>query len=168
MSPRKFKKARWKPGTVYGVPLSDGRFGIAQAVDAMMENVIYVALFSDIVDSPTESLPPLNRENVISLVATWKQSLSNGTWPFLTVKDLVVSKSDFPNERFSANGYIGAKHYEVGIVQKFLSAYHGLMAWNSMADEDYFDTLLAPGINRPENVILLTPEERRIYRNARL
>jgi hypothetical protein len=77
-----------------------------------------------------------------------------------------VTKREFPNERFAGTGYIGAKHYTVGILQKFLSAYHGLIPWNSMEDESYFDTLLGPGIDRPANVVVLPPGERQKYRES--
>jgi hypothetical protein len=88
MPAQRFRRTWWKPGAVFGVPLADDRLSIAQAIAPMMENVIYVALLSDLIDSPSESLPPISRVNVISLIATWRQSLNNGSWASLGVEDL--------------------------------------------------------------------------------
>jgi hypothetical protein len=47
MAKGSFKRSRWKPGSVYALPLADGSFGIAQAVVASpgLAGVINVAVF---------------------------------------------------------------------------------------------------------------------------
>jgi immunity protein 26 of polymorphic toxin system len=162
-----FKKTRWKPGMVFAIPVDVGKFGIAQAIDSMMENVIYIAVFSDLYDEIPEEIEFLDKENVISLHATWKQDLNNGTWAKVGILPSVASKSDFPNEEFASSGYVGAKHSSAGIFNDFLAAYHGVAPWNVMTDENYWDSYLNAGKSRPDKVILLTEDQRKEYRNSR-
>jgi hypothetical protein len=157
------KRILWAPGATYAVPLTDGSFGLAQAVDAMMENVIYVALFADRFSELPVGPPPLRRESIVSLTATWRQHLNRGDWPFLGQASLCVGKSAFPNERFARNGYVGAKHADAGLLAQFLSAYHGLLPWNAMYLEDYYDKFLAPGVSRPANAVILDSAARTAY-----
>jgi len=149
---------------IYGVPLTDGSFCFAQAVDAMMTNVVYVALFADRVSAEPDAAPDLVGREPVSLSATWRQDLNGGTWKALDVQPLTCAKTAFPNERFAAAGYVGAKHYDSGILAEFLEAYHGLLPWNAMADENYFDKLLAPGVPRPSSAVILDAASRTAYR----
>jgi immunity protein 26 of polymorphic toxin system len=157
------KRVRWSPGAVYAVPLSDGSFGIAQAIDAMMVNVIYVALFAHRFAELPTTLPLLQRNHIVSLTATWRQHLNRGDWPYLEHAPLSVAKSSFPNERFARDGYVGAKHADAGILALFLSAYHGLVPWNVMYRDDYYDQFLAPGVPRPTQAVILDHAARAAY-----
>ena len=148
----------------YAVPLSDGSFGVAQAGEAMMTNVIYVALFNNRLASLPDDPPQLQRDAVVALSATWRQALNRGDWPSLKLVPEIFAKSDFPNERFARSGYVGAKHYDAGGLCKFLSAYHGLIPWNVMYDPGYYDQFLLPGAKRPDCALLLGPEARAKYR----
>ena len=147
----------------YAVPLSDGSFGIAQAGEAMMTNVVYVALFSNRLPVLPDRPPELERKSAIALSATWRQALNRGDWPSLKLAAEVFQKAEFPNERF-APGYVGAKHCDAGVLRDFLSAYHGLIPWNAMHDPAFYDNLLMPGLNRPDSVVLLGEQVRARYR----
>lgn len=148
----------------YAVPLSDGSFGIAQAGDAMMTNVIYVVLFKNRLAGLPDDPPHLQRRAAVALSATWRHALNRGDWPSLKQVPEVFLKSDFPNERFARSGYVGAKHYDAGGLCNFLSAYHGLVPWNVMHDPAYYDQFLLPGLKRPDSAVLLDPEARANYR----
>ena len=113
-----------------------------------------------------EKIERLDKGNVISLYATWKQDLNNGTWAKVAILPPIVAKSDFPNEKFASSGYAGAKHSSAGLFNEFLAAYHGFVPWNVMADEDYWDSYLNAGKSRPDNVILLTKAQRMEYRSS--
>ena len=164
MTSLKPKKSKWVPGMIYAVPLADGSFGMAQAIDAMTVNIIYVAIFIDRTCDIPPTPPKLTRTHAVSLVATWRQHLNSGDWPSIGVGPLVYQKKDFPNEQFAKKGYIGAKHYDIGILQDFLSAYHGIVPWNVNYKEDYYDQFLMLGKERPSNIIWLSPEQRLEYR----
>lgn len=158
------KRVSWAAGAVYAVPLGDGSYGLAQAIDAMMVNVIYVALFAARVPELPAAPPPLRREAVVALTATWRQHLNRGDWPYIGEAATVVRKGAFPSEQFAKAGYVGARHYDAGLLAKFLAAYHGLLPWNVMHVEDYYDRLLAPGVSRPAAAVLLDPAARAAYR----
>lgn len=160
------KQARYAAGMVYAVPLTDGSFGVAQAGEPQGNfiNVIYVTLFSQrYVQRP--ALPPaLSIDAVVSLSATWRQALNRGGWLALGVAPALVRREQFPNEQFAAQGYVGAKHYDAGILAEFLSAWHGFLPWNVMHDPSYFDRLLLAGQARPGTAQVLSESERASYR----
>jgi hypothetical protein len=164
MSPTKRKQSRWKPGMTYAVPLIDGSFGIAQAGEAMWPNIVYVALFADRCPALPTIPVPLDARTAIALSATWRQALNRGEWLSLTIQPEVFRKSDFPNERFAASGYVGASHSDAGILTGFLCAYHGLGPWNVMFEPGYYDKFLRPGVNRPTQAVVLDEAERQRYR----
>jgi len=158
------KRPRYTPGMVYAVPLADGTFGIAQAGEAMWPNVIYVALYLDRYPDVPADVPSLQRENVVSRVATWKKDLNKDTWLPLGVATQMAAPHEFPNEASADQGYVGAKHYGVGILAEFLSAFHGLLPWNVMFDPAYYDRLLAPGAARSDKIRMLSDADRTTYR----
>ncbi len=149
---------------IYGLPLEDGTFGLAQAIDSMWENVIYIAIFSDKYEEIPESVESLNVDNIISFGATWKQDLNNGSWAKIGVLAPVVDKSQFPNERYADSGYIGATNSDAGVFNDFLSAYHGLAPWNVMYKEDFWDKYLNAGKSAPSSILVLSSQERDKYR----
>jgi len=154
--------AAWKPGMMYAIPLPDGRYGVAQAIEAMMSNAIYVAVFRHIMNTPSIAVREARKDDVVSLIAVVKSSLKN--WRTAGVVHPAVDKASFPNETTGRHGYIGAKVYDAGIVADFVAAFHGIRPWNVMKDENYFDHLLAPDVSRPAAVVVLSPDERRDYR----
>ncbi len=160
----KYKRSRWKQGSVYAIPLADGSFGICQAIDSMMKNIIYIAVFSYHFDEVPTEIPSLKKEDILSLGATWRQHLNNGSWATIGVTDPIVEKRDFPNEAF-APSYVGAKHSDGGLFSKFLSACFGLRPWNTMAKEDYFEAYLNTNNRRPSKLKILDPEARMKYRS---
>ena len=150
---------------VFGLPLEDGSFGIAQAIDSMYQNVVYVAIFSDRYDEIPESICDLDAKNIISLGATWKEDLNNGRWAKIEIMDPIIDRSTFPNEQYADSGYINATISDAGLFSKFLSAYHGVTPWNVMYKEDYWNQYLNAGKRQPSNIIILSPIEREKYRS---
>lgn len=158
------KRTRYKPGMVYAVPLSDGSYGLAQAGSAMFPTVIYVALFLDRLVAPPTEIPKLDSSNLISLTATWRKNLNNGEWLPLGVAEFSQALQEHPTEELAAAGYVGAKHYDAGLLSEFLSACHGALPWNVMYDPAYYEQLLLPGSARPEKAVILGEKERTAYR----
>lgn len=164
----RFKVRRWKPGMVYAVPLQDGSFGFAQAIAPAMPTVVDLAVFGARAPALPTALPPLGRDDLVALCATWRQELNNGSWHALGVTTLSVDPMDCPNQKPCASGNdVGIEHYDAGLIERLLDAWHGLTAWNVMYEEDFFDEMLAPGVTRPSTAIVLSPEERAQYREAR-
>jgi hypothetical protein len=165
----RFPASRWKPGMVYGVPLRDGSFCFVQALAAAMPTIIDLAVFSTRVDTLPERPPKLRRLDLVSLAATWRQALNRGDWAPLGACELVVDPSEHPNQRILRSGTIvGITHSDSGLIGKLLNAWYGLIPWNFLADECYFDKQLAPGITRPPGAVVLGSKERAAYRAAEL
>jgi hypothetical protein len=163
--PRGGKRVSWEPGSVFAVPLADGSYGCGQAIALMMPNIVYCALTSHRFQELPSECPAIERGDIISLVAVWRNSLGSGKWPIVCVISPIVEKAEFTNERFAARGYVGAKHYDEEIAAEFLSAYFGLIPWNGQwYREWYLDELLAPGVERPASAVILSSEERHTYR----
>jgi|TARA_R100000455_G_C6243530_1_gene101814 hypothetical protein len=158
------KRTRYKPGMVYAVPLTDGSYGLAQAGEAMFPTVIYVALFLARFDAPPSEPPKLHSSGLISLTATWRKNLNNGQWLPLGLAEITPSLLEHPTEDLAAAGYVGAKHYDAGLLSEFLSACHGALPWNVMHDPKYYERLLLPGSGRPEKAVVLGEAERTAYR----
>jgi hypothetical protein len=107
------------------------------------------------------------RSEVVALLTVARRGVTSGFWPVIASSAPLFSKSDFPNERFADAGYVGAEMHDYGIVDEFLSAYHGLVPWNDFHDPNYLDTLLAPGIKRPPTARVFTSSELTSYRAAK-
>lgn len=158
------RRPQCKPGMIYAVPLADGSYGLAQAGEPTIPTVIGVALFLERVGALPCELPKLNSSRLISLTSTWRKNLDNGAWFPLGVAELTPALAQHPAQALASAGYVGAKHYDAGLLSEFLSACHGVLPWNVMHDPTYYEKLLLPGSGRPEKAVLLGEEERTAYR----
>ena len=144
------KRIQWEHGDLFAVPLTDGSFGIVQAVDHWVpEGGVYVAVTDQRADSltPVPALDPHAR--VVALMQVVDNAFDRGWFPRIGPATVLARRKDFPNERFAQSGYVGAKSYTGGILADFLSAWHGLASWTAYKDPEYFDKLLVDGIVRP-------------------
>jgi hypothetical protein len=147
------KRVKWNNGAVFAVPLADGSFGVAQAIDHWIPHAVYVALTNLRVKSTADPIPSLHRSKVISLLAVNDRALDFGEWKLLCEMPLLAARLDFPNERFRANGYVGGKSYDGGIAAAFLSAYHALVPWDCYYRPDYLDEMLLSPDLKPPTVV---------------
>ena len=148
----------------YAVPLVDGSYGLAQAGAAMFPTVIYVALFSERFATLPAEIPGLDPSQLISLTATWRKNLNKGEWVPLGLAELTPGLLEHPTAALAAGGYVGAKHYDAGLLSEFLSACHWALPWNVMHDPTYYEKLLMPGAARPDKAVILSEEARTAYR----
>jgi hypothetical protein len=150
---------------LYAVPLCDGSYGFVQAIAAAMANVIDITVLSTRSALLPTAPPATSHKDVIALLATWRQDLNGGYWAALGASPLIVNPDEMPNQKLIAMGTtVGIKHSSCGLVSDLLNAWHGLAPWNTMHEENYFDSKLAPGVRRPRTAIVLTPMEREAYR----
>ena len=162
------RRVRWQPGLLFAVPLADDSWGLGQTSDLMMKNVGYVALFSHRLPSLNADRPSVRRSDAVALTAVDRHGVASGRWPVLESGVVLFPKNEFANERFAAQGYIGAILFDHGIAEDLLSAYHGLIPWNGpYLQEDYLDRLLLPNLKRPAAAKIISPEERRKFRQDR-
>jgi hypothetical protein len=161
----RFKRSRWKPGNVYALPLVDGSFGVAQAIVASpgMAGILNVALFDYRYPSLSDCRTTVERNRVIALLATWRAEMNGGYWALVGWFEPCVAEMEFPNLQLGrdAPGHI---HHSGGVLENLVSAYHGLLPWNTNSQEDYYDILLAPGVKRPKTARLLNQLELATFR----
>ena len=81
MAKGKFKRSRWKPGNVYGVPLTDGSFGVVQAIVASpsLPGIVNVGVFDYRYPNLADCGKDISREHAIALLGTWRAEM-NGGW----------------------------------------------------------------------------------------
>lgn len=152
---------------VYGVPLPDGSFCFAQAIALAMVTVVDVALYSTRVHETPTSVPKLDRADLISFSATWKKALESGEWLSLGVVELLTKQDESPNQKILKKGTtVGIKHSDIGLLADICQAWHGLIPWNVMFKENYYDEQLAPGVVRSSTALVLSAEERESYRKS--
>lgn len=166
MAKGSFKRSRWKAGNVYALPLADGSFGIAQAIVASpgIPGVVNVAVFDYRYRALAECRNTVARANVIALLGTFRAEMNGGWWAPVGWAEPCVGVDEFMNVQL--NGGVGHTHHGGGVIEGLVSAYHGLLPWNAMYREDYYDSLLAPGIQRPRSARILNALERSTYREA--
>jgi hypothetical protein len=162
-----FKRTRWKPSDVFALPLVDGSFGVVQAIAPVEAWAVDLALFSDRFLEVPFCVPPLNRANVVSIQATWRTTLNGGWWAKVGSTPLVVEPGECPNQKLLAAGGkgVGCTHSSEGLLQDFLSAYHGLIPWNLYPAHN-FDVRLFPGVKRPKAARLLDDAALLLYQRA--
>lgn len=165
--PAPFKRSRWKPGFVYAVPLADGSFGIAQAVAPVGTWAVDLALFANRINELPDEPPLLDRANVVSIQATWRTILNGGWWAKLGVAPLVVQPDECPNQQILSPDErgVGCTHSSQGLLEDFLSSYHGLIPWNLYPAVD-FDNRLFPGVTRPRAAKVLDAASLYLYKQA--
>ena len=112
--------------------------------------ILYDARFSD----PTKvdvANPPTNCPFAVLL--TTHDLLDSGHWRVVANAPLGLSHDLIPYEKFRTSGFIGAKIYGSAIINEFVNAFYGLVAWDDWADPKYLDgLLLSPGL-KPKNLI---------------
>lgn len=146
----KRKKVKWSDGDLFGVALPDGRRGLGQVLGTRpgFPNVLNCAFF-DVVFDPATPPPALDKDRLISVVSTTRDLLDDGTWTVVGHAPGCIPRSQWPNEAFAKDGYVGAVTFGSGIVNKFLAAYHGMFPWNGFKDPNYFERLLVPAAKPP-------------------
>ena len=161
------RRVKWVPGLVFAVPLTDHSWGVGQTAELMMPHWGYCALFSVRFPTLEAAIPRPNKKDLVALLAVARRGLASGYWPVIATAPPLFAKAEFPNERLAASGYIGAKMYDYGLGEALLSAFHGLTPWNTYKEENYLDTMLAPGVARPASAKVLSAAERAAYRAAK-
>ena len=91
----------------------------------------------------------------ISIQFVTRGELDGGNWRIFGNMVPKIKDSDLPDAPFeSKNSYVGARIVSAGLISKLLNAYHGLLPWDMMKDDEFFDKLLLPEVCRPPNIKL--------------
>lgn len=156
------KPQKWKEGDVFSIPLSDGSLGYGQVLWQQVKKSVTCALFGC---RSKEFLPieEIIQSTIISVITTRSGELDNHKWKVIKNAPLKIEKSMVPWEHSGDPG-VGSKIYQESTLSSFLEAYFAIKPWNFLpAKDNFMDTLLLPGVSRPNNVVILTKEQKRLY-----
>jgi hypothetical protein len=149
------RKQKWGAGDNFLVPLKDGTFGQGQVVIAAQNAMnSAVCVFSgtrhhgqpEILDTP---LPG----NSISILFVTRDLLDSGRWQVRNNEANFWAADQIHFGELEGKGFVGAKIIGSGIVERLLSAFHGLEPWNDFHDPNYLDGLLLSRDRKPASVL---------------
>jgi hypothetical protein len=147
------KKQDWKVGDLFLIPLADDKQGcLAQLVgrEPSALNSATVVLFDRLIEVGAKKADvPLDRAEIFSQLFVTRDLLDNGRWRIVGSAPPVIDERDRPYEHLRAKGFIGAKIRGSGLVESFVSAFYGLVAWDGLADPGYFDAYLVAPEKKP-------------------
>lgn len=152
----KIKKHIPDDGEVFVIPLEGQKyFGIGEVLKVTpdaLNSVICIFYSHRFSSLENLNIDELSDENVISVQFITPDLIESRIWKVVGEND-PYDPEDFLNfKELESDGFIGVDIIGSGNIRKFLSAYHGLLPWNCMYKEEYFDELLYPGVERPENI----------------
>jgi len=158
------KPQKWKEGDIFAIPLSDKTFGYGQVLWHQNKKSSVTCAIFDRQSIEIKAKEDIVQSNVISVMTVKNLfDLNNGKWKVIGNHSLVIEKSNFPMEH-SDNPGINFKIYQESTLSDFIEAYFRIKPWNHLPFKDSFmDTLLLPGVVRPDNVIILTKEQKKLY-----
>ena len=164
MTKQRFKRTlKGKTGDVFAVPLVDGSFGYAQAIAPVSSFAIDFALTSQRSNELEHGVTSVG--SAIALMATWRTVVTGGHWCKVGTAALCVPADSCPNQKLLASGeLVGVRHSSWGLLEEFLSAFHGQFPWN-LYPAFNFDKYLLPGISRPTVARVLDALSLEIFRS---
>jgi hypothetical protein len=140
----KRKKTKPLAGQVVALPLAEGTFGLGHV--AAVGGSVTVALFPRRARSPEDlaaSLDSALSEPPISTMVVTADELEDGEWPVIGARDPA-----YPPALLDKRG----TSHTATVARFFLSAYHGLVAWDGLYDPKGYEKLLLPGVKVPPTV----------------
>jgi hypothetical protein len=158
------KKNRPKPkksniGDVFVIPLCDNTFSIGQVIDK--KHHCTCALFEIRINVIQLTVSEFKKLRPISILHLSDNLLSNGTWEFLFNEQVTLNPNSGCGGRY---GDIGSASFSPEMITDLANAYWGILPWNVMFDENFYDHLLLNSESRPSTALVLNEIERQKYR----
>ena len=151
-------KQKWKIGDVFSIPLSDKTFSFGQVVGThLTAKSPILALFEIKQEKSEVTIDQLLEARIISVWNADNENLANYKYRVLFDAEIIVS----PNKVKDKGRSGGAEMDELANV------YFGLIPYNIMYKENYYDEYFQSNIERPQNILWLNKEERNKYRLER-
>jgi hypothetical protein len=155
---RRPKAQRWDIGDVFAIPLGDATFAAGQVLGTYLVRSPTCALFEVRCDRPDAiDVDEAIGARAITILHTDGQHLASGHWRVLGRREPAMRAEAGPW------GTGGTSSGDETLAQ-LARTYWGLLPWNVLADERYYDRLLMRGVSRPAAAKVLSAEERRVYR----
>ncbi len=157
------KPKQWDTGDVFAIPLTEKTFTFGQVLN---KKYCTCALF-DI--RSTSAILPMWEFKKLTPISILHLSngdlLNNGQWQIIFNNEVTLNPNDGSGGKF---GTIGCVSYgRCGIMADLAKGYWGLIPWNVMYDECYYDKILLKGIKRPDSAVVLSHEDRLKYRKEK-
>ncbi len=136
-----------QPGDLFAVPLDDGTWALGQVLDTVpiLANSFTCAFFARRTSTPQPLLSSASptSEELLSCQFVTREQFVRGAWPRLGNAPIAITRGDWPYRRFLWMRWPRRRRVlESGLIERFLSAYHGLRPWTEMHDPSFYDTLL--------------------------
>lgn len=154
MTKKKKKVAVFEPGDIFLVPLEGSKsYGVGQVVEITKEalNSVICGFYSLQVDKEFKASDAVEKK-LIAVQFTSPDLLKEGFWPVVGNVSSIDPNKYMGLDELKKNGYIGAEIEGSAIIRMFLSAYFGLIPWNTYYRDDYFDDMMLNPGNKPSNI----------------
>jgi hypothetical protein len=149
-------RQKWTVGDLVLLRLADGTFAVAQIVGKEPEalNSVTLAIFDQRYAGVEEAHEAeLADEDLIAVLFTTPDLLNRGEWKVVESRPVAVDRDKMPNEDLRRSGFVGAKIYGSGIVERFANAFYALGPWDYYHDPKYFDNLLISPDKKPTRLV---------------
>lgn len=158
------KPQKWQEGDLFAIPLSDRTFGFGQVLWHQNKKSSVTCAIFDCRSNEIKPIRDIVQSTVISFLTVKNISdLNSGKWKVIGKHSLVMEESNVPIEHSGKPG-VGSKIYQEYILESFIEAYFAIRPWNHLPFKDSFmDTLLLQGVARPDDVIILKKEQKKLY-----
>ncbi|WP_342043809.1 Imm26 family immunity protein [Bacillus sp. OTU2372] len=157
------KKQRWVVADIFSIPLKNGSFSFGQIIKKDELGFPLCCLF-DLVSNEVEEIHNIINENVVSILPISSQSLDNHTWKIIGNKSVVVAVEEvIKGQPKNYLRRITRSTYSVSSLKELAEALNGIRPWNENIDVNYFDKMLVPDYQKPDNLLFLTRVEKINY-----
>lgn len=154
------KPQKWQVGDIFSIRLSDNTFVFGQILPkGDYSNICALFLLrkndQDYSTDFARFIDELKQTKILTVLGVSMNFFNNGTYKIIGHTIPLVDQS----MRLHKNTSYGS-----GVLKDLAEVYFGLKPWNILYRENYYDGLLMDGLVRPNNTIVLTPDERLKYR----
>lgn len=141
------RRQEWGPGSVFLLPLADGRWCVGQVIGRGILRSTWIVLFDLVVAS--SDVPALTDERIFASIMVTTDLLDSGQWR-------VAGSAPEPGSDWLAGhvalqeaGYVGATIRGSGNVEEFVNAFYGLVPWDDWYVPNYLDAFLVSPEKKP-------------------
>jgi hypothetical protein len=150
-------------GDVFLVPLEDGTHSLGQVLDVTKHvmNSVLCAVFTLRGMRPRVDAFLPEEKAMVAVQFVTPDSLKRHLWPIIRNDEVLIDPGRYlALVELASKKWIGAKIIGSGNMNNLMDAYFGLRPWDDQHDPNYLDKLLAPGVPRPSNAVLVKPVDR--------
>lgn len=150
------RKKKWSAGDFFGVPLSNGQYALGQVVsyEAEAMNSVICAFFLSCGELHLIRTEEASVENLLSIMFVTRDLLDSGGWPILASGRPIEVGRFLSVDQIRKNGFVGVKITGSSNASAFMNACFGMLPWNGMHDQHYFDKMLVDPNRRPGSIVL--------------